>query len=30
MENAGLRLVETDPLTFGVCHLYVAEPKRAA
>lgn len=30
MENAGLSLVETDPLTFGVCHLYVAEPRRAA
>jgi demethylmenaquinone methyltransferase/2-methoxy-6-polyprenyl-1,4-benzoquinol methylase len=30
MERAGLRLIETDPLTFGVCHLYVAEPRRAA
>jgi demethylmenaquinone methyltransferase/2-methoxy-6-polyprenyl-1,4-benzoquinol methylase len=30
MERAGLRLIETDPLTFGVCHLYVAEPGRAA
>jgi demethylmenaquinone methyltransferase/2-methoxy-6-polyprenyl-1,4-benzoquinol methylase len=30
MEHAGLRLLETDPLTFGVCHLYVAEPGRAA
>jgi demethylmenaquinone methyltransferase/2-methoxy-6-polyprenyl-1,4-benzoquinol methylase len=26
MERAGLHLLETDPLTFGVCHLYVAEP----
>lgn len=25
MESAGLRLVELRPLTFGVCHLYVAE-----
>jgi demethylmenaquinone methyltransferase/2-methoxy-6-polyprenyl-1,4-benzoquinol methylase len=30
MEGAGLRLLETDPLTFGVCHLYVAEPRRGA
>jgi demethylmenaquinone methyltransferase/2-methoxy-6-polyprenyl-1,4-benzoquinol methylase len=30
IENAGLSLLETDPLTFGVCHLYVAEPRRAA
>jgi demethylmenaquinone methyltransferase/2-methoxy-6-polyprenyl-1,4-benzoquinol methylase len=30
MESAGLRLLETDPLTFGVCHLYVAEPRRPA
>jgi demethylmenaquinone methyltransferase/2-methoxy-6-polyprenyl-1,4-benzoquinol methylase len=30
MERAGMHLLETDPLTFGVCHLYVAEPRRAA
>jgi demethylmenaquinone methyltransferase/2-methoxy-6-polyprenyl-1,4-benzoquinol methylase len=30
MERAGMRLIETDPLTFGVCHLYVVEPGRAA
>lgn len=30
MERAGMRLLEADPLTFGVCHLYVAEPGRAA
>jgi len=30
MESSGLKLLETDPLTFGVCHLYVAEPARAA
>jgi demethylmenaquinone methyltransferase/2-methoxy-6-polyprenyl-1,4-benzoquinol methylase len=27
MEEAGLALVSVSPLTFGVCHLYVAEPK---
>jgi demethylmenaquinone methyltransferase/2-methoxy-6-polyprenyl-1,4-benzoquinol methylase len=30
MENAGLHVLEADPLTFGVCHLYVSEPRRAA
>lgn len=30
IETAGMSLLETDPLTFGVCHLYVAEPRRAA
>jgi len=29
MENAGLRVLETEPLTFGVCHCYVSEPMRA-
>jgi demethylmenaquinone methyltransferase/2-methoxy-6-polyprenyl-1,4-benzoquinol methylase len=28
MEAAGLRVLEVRPLTFGVCHLYVAEPAR--
>jgi demethylmenaquinone methyltransferase/2-methoxy-6-polyprenyl-1,4-benzoquinol methylase len=27
MEESGLRVLHTTPLTFGVCHLYVAEPK---
>jgi demethylmenaquinone methyltransferase/2-methoxy-6-polyprenyl-1,4-benzoquinol methylase len=26
MEASGLRVIEAQPLTFGVCHLYVAEP----
>lgn len=26
MEDAGLRVLEVQPLTFGVCHLYVATP----
>lgn len=30
MEAAGLRVVRVVPLTFGVCHLYVGEPRRAA
>ena len=30
MEQAGLTVVRTVPLTFGVCHLYVGEPRRAA
>ena len=30
MEKAGLHVLEADPLTFGVCHLYVSEPRRAA
>ncbi len=29
MEDAGLAVVETRPLTFGVATLYVAEPRRA-
>ena len=28
MEAAGLRVLETRALTFGVCHLYIAEPSR--
>jgi len=28
MEDSGLSVLATFPLTFGVCHLYVAEPKR--
>jgi demethylmenaquinone methyltransferase/2-methoxy-6-polyprenyl-1,4-benzoquinol methylase len=28
MEGAGLRVLEVTPLTFGVCNLYVAEPRR--
>lgn len=30
MEAAGLRVIERRPLTFGVAHLFVAEPARAA
>jgi demethylmenaquinone methyltransferase/2-methoxy-6-polyprenyl-1,4-benzoquinol methylase len=30
MEQAGLNILRVMPLTFGVCHLYVAEPRRAA
>lgn len=30
MEAAGLHMIRVAPLTFGVCHLYVAEPRRAA
>lgn len=30
MESSGLRVLEARPLTFGVCHLYVAEPGPAA
>jgi demethylmenaquinone methyltransferase/2-methoxy-6-polyprenyl-1,4-benzoquinol methylase len=30
MEQAGLRVLSATPLTFGVCHLYVGEPRRAA
>jgi demethylmenaquinone methyltransferase/2-methoxy-6-polyprenyl-1,4-benzoquinol methylase len=26
MSSSGLRVLEVNPLTFGVCHLYVAEP----
>jgi demethylmenaquinone methyltransferase/2-methoxy-6-polyprenyl-1,4-benzoquinol methylase len=26
MTEAGLRVVSSTPLTFGVCHLYVGEP----
>jgi demethylmenaquinone methyltransferase / 2-methoxy-6-polyprenyl-1,4-benzoquinol methylase len=26
MVEAGLRIVASTPLTFGVCHLYVGEP----
>lgn len=29
MEAAELTVIRTVPLTFGVCHLYVAEPKHA-
>jgi demethylmenaquinone methyltransferase/2-methoxy-6-polyprenyl-1,4-benzoquinol methylase len=28
MQESGLSLIEARPLTFGVCHLYVAEPSR--
>jgi demethylmenaquinone methyltransferase/2-methoxy-6-polyprenyl-1,4-benzoquinol methylase len=28
MEEAGLRVLRVEPLTFGVAHLYVAEPKK--
>ncbi|MBX3185231.1 MAG: bifunctional demethylmenaquinone methyltransferase/2-methoxy-6-polyprenyl-1,4-benzoquinol methylase UbiE [Polyangiaceae bacterium] len=28
MENSDLKVLEVVPLTFGVCHLYVAEPAR--
>jgi demethylmenaquinone methyltransferase/2-methoxy-6-polyprenyl-1,4-benzoquinol methylase len=28
LETAGLRVLEARPLTFGVCHLFVAEPSR--
>lgn len=30
MENAGIHVLRVVPLTFGVCHLYVGEPRRAA
>lgn len=30
MEQAGLRVVRVEPLTFGVCHLYVATPRPTA
>jgi len=30
MENAGIQVLRVVPLTFGVCHLYVGEPRRAA
>ncbi len=30
MEGAGLSVIETRPLTFGVATLYVAEPRRAS
>jgi len=30
MERSGLRVLEIAPLTFGVCHLYVAEPRGLA
>jgi len=30
MESSGLKVLEIAPLTFGVCHLYVAEPRGAA
>jgi demethylmenaquinone methyltransferase/2-methoxy-6-polyprenyl-1,4-benzoquinol methylase len=30
MEAAGLSVIRVTPLTFGVCHLYVGEPRRAA
>jgi demethylmenaquinone methyltransferase/2-methoxy-6-polyprenyl-1,4-benzoquinol methylase len=30
MDRCGLRVLEIVPLTFGVCHLYVAEPRGVA
>ena len=30
MRRAGLRVLAVEPLTFGVCHLYVAEPEAIA
>lgn len=30
MEQAGLQVLRVVPFTFGVCHLYVGEPRRAA
>ncbi len=30
MERAGLEMLRVVPLTFGVCHLYVGTPRRAA
>jgi demethylmenaquinone methyltransferase/2-methoxy-6-polyprenyl-1,4-benzoquinol methylase len=30
MERAGLSVLECVPLTFGVCHLYLAEPRESA
>jgi demethylmenaquinone methyltransferase/2-methoxy-6-polyprenyl-1,4-benzoquinol methylase len=30
MEQAGLQVLRVAPLTFGVCHLYVGEPRRTA
>jgi demethylmenaquinone methyltransferase/2-methoxy-6-polyprenyl-1,4-benzoquinol methylase len=30
MERSGLTVLEIVPLTFGVCHLYVAEPRGVA
>jgi demethylmenaquinone methyltransferase/2-methoxy-6-polyprenyl-1,4-benzoquinol methylase len=30
MDQCGLRVLEIVPLTFGVCHLYVAEPRGVA
>jgi demethylmenaquinone methyltransferase/2-methoxy-6-polyprenyl-1,4-benzoquinol methylase len=30
MEAAGLHVLRVAPLTFGVCHLYVGEPRRPA
>lgn len=30
MEEAGLQVLRVEPLTFGVCHLYVATPKPSA
>jgi demethylmenaquinone methyltransferase/2-methoxy-6-polyprenyl-1,4-benzoquinol methylase len=27
MERAGLSVIECAPLTFGVCHLYLAQPR---
>lgn len=30
MESSGLKVLEIAPLTFGVCHLYVAEPRGVA
>jgi demethylmenaquinone methyltransferase / 2-methoxy-6-polyprenyl-1,4-benzoquinol methylase len=29
MERAGLSLIECAPLTFGVCHLYLAQPRES-
>jgi demethylmenaquinone methyltransferase/2-methoxy-6-polyprenyl-1,4-benzoquinol methylase len=30
MDEAGLTVIEARPLTFGVAHLYIAEPRRAS
>ncbi len=30
MQSSGLEVIAVQPLTFGVCHLYVAEPRTSA
>ena len=30
MQQAGLNVLRVVPLTFGACHLYIAEPRRTA